>query len=101
MSWISRALVAMALVTPLPAMALNDAGAAQYDQCVLQTLRESRNSAAASLLQNACDKLYRNAAMLLPRERAYYACLVDALPGVRDNFAVQQIVTVCSRRGEM
>ena len=66
----------------------------------LNALRESRN-AAAQLIQRSCDALYRNNAMLLPRERRFHECVVQSLPGVRDNYAIQQIMSICSRRGEM
>ncbi|MBR8060686.1 VF_A0006 family four-cysteine protein [Burkholderia dolosa] len=92
--------VALALTLPRAAFALTD-GDAQYDQCMLQALRESRNGAAAQLIQRSCDALYRNNAMLLPRERRYHECVVQSLPGVRDNYAIQQIMAICSRRGEM
>ncbi|MCA8502647.1 hypothetical protein LGN13_13145 [Burkholderia multivorans] len=91
-----------AVLPPLPAVASGLAdGDAQYDQCMLQALRESRNGAAAQLIQRSCDALYRNSAMLLPRERRYHESIVQSLPGVRDNYAIQQIMAICSRRGEM
>ncbi|AIO33051.1 hypothetical protein NUV26_06275 [Burkholderia pseudomultivorans] len=97
---IAIAVVAAVLALPAAASGLSD-GDAQYDQCMLQALRESRNGAAAQLIQRSCDALYRNSAMTLPRERRYHECVVQSLPGVRDNYAIQQILSICSRRGEM
>ncbi|KWF00397.1 VF_A0006 family four-cysteine protein [Burkholderia pseudomultivorans] len=97
---IAIAVVATVLALPAAASGLSD-GDAQYDQCMLQALRESRNGAAAQLIQRSCDALYRNSAMTLPRERRYHECVVQSLPGVRDNYAIQQILSICSRRGEM
>ncbi|KVG61482.1 VF_A0006 family four-cysteine protein [Burkholderia pseudomultivorans] len=97
---IAIAVVAAMLALPAAASGLSD-GDAQYDQCMLQALRESRNGAAAQLIQRSCDALYRNSAMTLPRERRYHECVVQSLPGVRDNYAIQQILSICSRRGEM
>jgi len=94
------ACAAAALVLPGAAFALGD-DYAQYDDCMLNALRESRNGAAAQLIQRSCDALYRNNAMLLPRERRFHECVVQSLPGVRDNYAIQQIMSICSRRGEM
>ncbi|CAB3762905.1 hypothetical protein GQ57_27660 [Burkholderia sp. MSh2] len=94
------ACVAAMLAPPGAAYALTD-GNAQYDECMLGALRDSRNGAAAQLIQRSCDALYRNNAMLLPREQRYHACVVQSLPGVRDNYAIQQIMAICSRRGEM
>ncbi|KVC38856.1 hypothetical protein WS58_31715 [Burkholderia pseudomultivorans] len=97
---IAIAVVAAVLALPAAASGLSD-GDAQYDQCMLQALRESRNGAAAQLIQRSCDALYRNSAMTLPRERRYHECVVQSLPGVRDNYAIQQILSICSRRAEM
>ncbi|MCA3886565.1 MAG: hypothetical protein IOC38_16070, partial [Burkholderia sp.] len=57
----------VALALPGAAFALTD-GSEQYDNCMLNALRESRNGGAAQLIQRSCDALYRNNAMLLPRE---------------------------------
>ncbi|RBL67491.1 hypothetical protein C3E98_031665 [Pseudomonas sp. MWU13-2625] len=88
------------MALPSAAFALTD-GYAQYDECMLGALRDSRNGAAAQLIQRSCDALYRNNAMLLPRERRFHECVVQSLPGVRDNYAIQQIMAICSRRVEM
>ncbi|KVC70151.1 hypothetical protein WI73_15205 [Burkholderia ubonensis] len=101
MSWTVRSITGVvALAMPAAAFALTD-GYAQYDECVLQSLRESWNPAAARLIRQSCDALYLNNAMLLPRERRYYECILQSLPGVRDNVAIREILTICSRRGEM
>ncbi|MGU7781395.1 VF_A0006 family four-cysteine protein [Burkholderia sp. PU8-34] len=100
MSWCARSIAIALLAMPAAAYALTDSNAA-YDQCVLQSLRDSWSSVAARIIQQSCDALYRNGALLLPRERAYHECVVQSLPGVRDNFAIQQIMSICSRRREM
>ncbi|RQR63602.1 hypothetical protein DIE19_09315 [Burkholderia sp. Bp9126] len=101
MSWTVRSIASIvALTMPAAAFALTD-NYAQYDECVLQSLRDSWNSAAARLIRQSCDALYLNNAMLLPRERRYYECILQSLPGVRDNVAIRQILAICSRRGEM
>ncbi|MGZ2746132.1 VF_A0006 family four-cysteine protein [Burkholderia stagnalis] len=101
MSWTVRSIASIvALTMPAAAFALTD-NYAQYDECVLQSLRDSWNPAAARLIRQSCDALYLNNAMLLPRERRYYECILQSLPGVRDNVAIRQIMAICSRRGEM
>ncbi|RAR54910.1 hypothetical protein C7401_12344 [Paraburkholderia unamae] len=95
-----RMIALAALMTPLLAQAYANDPAA-YDQCALHALKNSRNSASVGVLRNACDKLYRGGAMTLPREKKYYTCLLHALPGVEDNGAVQQIMTICSRQRSM
>lgn len=96
---ITLSLLTLVLATPLVASAFGRD--TPYDQCVLQSLRNSESSESASLLRNACDKFYRNGAMLLPREQTYYACLINNLPGVRDSFAIRQVVSICSRQGNL
>ncbi|RQS05386.1 hypothetical protein DIE07_26675 [Burkholderia sp. Bp9002] len=101
MSWTVRSIASIvALTMPAAAFALTD-NYAQYDECVLQSLRDSWNPAAARLIRQSCDALYLNNAMLLPRERRYHECVLQSLPGVRDFVAIRQILAICSRRGEM
>jgi len=90
-------MILMMLTAPPLALALTN-DQAQYDQCVLQSLRGSRNGIAANMLQNACDRLYRGGAMLSPGDKTYYVCLLQSLPGVENNGAIQQIMTICSRQ---
>ncbi|VCN34509.1 lipoprotein [Burkholderia pseudomallei] len=51
-------------------------------------------------MRNACDQLYRNWAMLQPRDRAYHTCILDSLGDVKDTYAVQQLAAACSRQSE-
>ncbi|PMS14385.1 hypothetical protein C0Z18_31765 [Trinickia dabaoshanensis] len=97
MFWKAFPLVAL-LAMPVAAQAsLRDNAA--YDDCMLQTLRESRNGDVTNLIRQSCDAIYRNGAMLLPRDRRYHECILQSLPGVRDEAAVEQIVSICRRRG--
>ena len=89
----SRWLLSAALVLPLPAMAFGTN--AQYDQCMLLSLRNSQGSAAASMIKSSCQALYQNGNMLLPREVRFHQCILQNMPGVRDNFSVQQIRQTC------
>lgn len=73
----------------------------QYDQCVMQSLRGARNNNATALLTDACDKLYNNGSLLAPRDRNYYGCILQNLPGVEANLAAQQIAAACRRQNRM
>ncbi|HKT99974.1 MAG TPA: VF_A0006 family four-cysteine protein [Paraburkholderia sp.] len=96
----SRRLCAIVLaLLAMPSLAFADL--TPYDQCVLQALRNNRNAASMGILKNACDKLYRGGAMLSQRDQAYYACLVQSLPGVEIDAAVQQILNICARQRRM
>ncbi|AHI63050.1 VF_A0006 family four-cysteine protein [Burkholderia thailandensis] len=98
MHLIARSLLLIAVLSPLSVAAFNEEQG--YDQCILSALRGSRNPTATGFMRNACDQLYRNWAMLLPRDRAYHTCILESLGGVKDTSAVQQLVAACSRRSE-
>ncbi|WP_392396305.1 VF_A0006 family four-cysteine protein [Paraburkholderia caledonica] len=85
-----------ALVTMHPALA--DSGSS-YDECLLVGLRDSRSQVASNYIQRSCYALYRNSEMLLPRERAYHECILQNMPGAREQFAIMRINAVCTRRG--
>ncbi|POR47463.1 hypothetical protein B0G62_11854 [Paraburkholderia eburnea] len=80
--------------------ALSDSQSA-YEDCLLSNLRDSRNEATSQLIKRSCYALYQNGEMLLPRERNYNLCILQYLPGAREPSAIAQIVSVCSRRGQM
>lgn len=94
----ARSLLLVAILSPLSAAAFNEEQG--YNQCILNALRGSRNPTATGFMRNACDQLYRNWAMLLPRDRAYHTCILDSLGGVKDTYAVQELVAACSRQSE-
>jgi len=98
MKYLSSVLFASALLVPGLAMADNNGS---YDQCLMQSLKGNRNSMSSSVIADACGKVYKNGAMLLPRERNYYICLIQNLPGVENDYAVQQISTACRRQNPM
>jgi len=85
-----------ALVTMHPALA--DSGSS-YDECLLVGLRDARSQVASNYIQRSCYALYRNSEMLLPRERAYHECILQNMPGAREQFAIMRINAVCTRRG--
>lgn len=97
MSWKSFSLLVI-LAMPISVEALMGANAA-YDECMLRSLRESRSGQVTNFIRQSCDAIYRNGAMLLPRDRIYHECILQSLPGVRDEAAAQQIVSICRRRG--
>lgn len=93
-------LLSIALVSPLSARALGNDNP-EYDQCILLSLRNSQSRMAAGVIRNSCDTLYRNGALLLPREKSYHICVLQNVPGVRDAFAVNEILHACRRQNQM
>ncbi|WP_321889351.1 VF_A0006 family four-cysteine protein [Paraburkholderia bannensis] len=72
-----------------------------YEDCLLSSLRDSRNEATSQILRRSCYALYQNGEMLLPRERNYNLCILQNLPGAREPIAISQILSICSRRGQL
>ncbi|WP_116612132.1 VF_A0006 family four-cysteine protein [Paraburkholderia unamae] len=93
-------LLLLTLAMPLPALALGNDNP-DYDQCIMHSLRDSQSSFAARAIRTSCDALYRNGAMLLPRERAYHLCVLQNVQTVRDAFAVNEILHACRRQNQM
>ncbi|MDE5217179.1 hypothetical protein PYX07_00810 [Pseudomonas aeruginosa] len=52
-----------------------------YDQCILDYQRTAKSGVAVHFITQACDKLYNDGSFLLSREKAYYECLLENLPG--------------------
>jgi hypothetical protein len=92
--------VATTLTTPLSALALGGENA-DYDQCILDSLSNSQSSYAARVLRDSCDALYRNSALLLPRERSSHVCVLQSVQSVRGAFAVNEILHACRRQNPM
>lgn len=93
-------ILSILLAAPLSAAAFgpNDS---DYDQCILISLRNSESRQAATSIRDACDALYRNGELLLPRERSYQICVLQNVQGVKDAFAVNEILHACRRQNRM
>ncbi|MEX3901560.1 VF_A0006 family four-cysteine protein [Paraburkholderia sp. BR10954] len=76
-------------------------GPSSYDDCMLVGLRDARSQVASNYIQRSCYALYRNSEMLLPREKAYYECILQNMPGAREQFAIMRINAICERRGQL
>ncbi|KXU83649.1 hypothetical protein CI15_24110 [Paraburkholderia monticola] len=92
--------LSITLATPLAALAYGG-NSPDYDQCILHSLGNSQSSFAARAISDSCDALYRNGAMLLPRERAYHVCVLQNVQTVRGAFAVNEILHACRRQNPM
>ena len=72
-------LLPLLLLFPLSALADDK----DYDQCILDYQRTAKSGVAVHFITQACDKLYNDGSFLLSREKAYYECLLENLPGWR------------------
>lgn len=97
---IAYLLLSIALTSPLPALAF-ETNNSDYDQCILLSLRNSESRMAAGAIKDSCDALYRNSALLLLREKSYHVCVLQNVQGVRDAFAVNEILHACRRQNQM
>ncbi|MDF5996929.1 hypothetical protein P4200_30530 [Pseudomonas aeruginosa] len=87
---------APAAVIPLSALADDK----DYDQCILDYQRTAKSGVAVHFITQACDKLYNDGSFLLSREKAYYECLLENLPGVENNLAAQKIRSACESKSQ-
>lgn len=90
-------LVSISLAAPLPALAFGNDNP-DYDQCILQSLRNSESNVAADVMRHSCNALYRNNALLLPREKSYHVCVLQNMQNVRAIYAIRQIQAACQRQ---
>jgi hypothetical protein len=97
---LARLLFLLIIASPLPVLAQGISNP-DYDQCILQSLRDSQSTIAANEIRRSCEALYRNGALLLPRERSYHVCVLQNLQSVRGQFAIQQILRACQRQNQM
>jgi len=79
-------------VLSLPSLADSDA----YHQCILDYVKQAKESQAAYLIEQACNKLHNDGNYLFEKEKAYHQCLLDNLPGVENTMAVQKIRSTCN-----
>jgi hypothetical protein len=96
----ARLVVSLTLVTSVSSMAYASDNP-DYDQCILHSLANSQSNFAARALSDSCDALYRNGAMLLPREKSYHLCVLQNVQAVRGAFAVNEILHACRRQNRM
>ncbi|PFH10834.1 hypothetical protein BCF11_3267 [Collimonas sp. PA-H2] len=97
MKYSTYVFLAMMAFSAWPAMAFDSQ---QYDECVLQYLRNAKSGQASDMIVNACRKLYKEGAFLQSAERTYQACLLQNLPGVENDQAAQYIAAACQRRSQ-
>ena len=94
---IRSALLLATLATPLAALAW---GNEEYDACILQYQQEAKTDLASHLIKEACAKLYKEGDFLLSDELDYYRCLLEHVPGVENNRALESIRQACRSRSQ-
>jgi hypothetical protein len=74
------------------------AGDEAYDDCLLIYLKGAKQDAAAHLIKQACNKLYKQPGILLEERRLFLNCLLEHLVGVESVQAVDDIHLACGRK---
>ncbi|KMV30694.1 MULTISPECIES: VF_A0006 family four-cysteine protein [Photobacterium] len=69
-----------------------------YQDCILSSASQAEDSAAASIMTNACHRLYIDNFMLSSKDQDYFQCLLDYLPDVKKRSAAVQVQQTCDRK---
>jgi hypothetical protein len=69
-----------------------------YHQCVLAAMRGTRSVVAVQMMENACQKVWYEAAMMRDSDKQAYVCLLRALPGVDNDYAAQLVYSSCANQ---
>jgi hypothetical protein len=76
------------------------AGQAEYDDCILEHLKDAKLDDATRLIKQACYENYKDTSFTSDKMRSYNNCLLEHLVGVESISAVMEIKTACSRKHE-
>lgn len=71
-----------------------------YDNCILQHQKTAKTNYAVQLVKEACTKLHKESAFLFSDELRYYQCILDNVPGVENDRALESIRQACRRQSE-
>lgn len=69
-----------------------------YDTCILEHVSVSENTTATNLMTNACHRLYIDNFMLSEKDQAYFSCLLEYLPAVKNDQSAMQVKNTCDSR---
>ena len=69
-----------------------------YDDCVLANVSKAEESAAASIMTNACHRLHMDNFMISEKDQAYFQCLLDYLPEVKKRSLTMQVKQTCDSK---
>ncbi|MGF1682607.1 VF_A0006 family four-cysteine protein [Photobacterium minamisatsumaniensis] len=79
-----------------PVMAAEDKEA--HEDCILEHVSLAENGTAASLMTNACHRLYIDNFMLSEKDQGYFQCLLDYLPPSKSTSVAMQVKSTCNSR---
>jgi hypothetical protein len=72
----------------------------EYDDCLLQHLKNARLDVAARMITQACYQNYVDDNFMSKREKKRNDCLLDNLPGIESIDAIARVTEVCDRKSK-
>lgn len=72
----------------------------EYDDCLLQYLKNARVDVAAQMITRACYQNFVDDNFTSRRERKRNDCLLDNLPGIESIDAIARVTEVCDRKSK-
>lgn len=66
-----------------------------YQQCLLTHQPKARLERVVARVRYACDKVYRDN-LMVPRKINYYRCILEYLPPVETEGAIQDVLGACA-----
>ncbi len=74
------------------------AGQEEYDDCILEHLKNAKVDFATQLIKSACRENYKDFMSLSNKRQEYNECLLESLPGIESLDAVDEIKEACVRK---
>ena len=74
------------------------AGQAEYDDCMLEHLKNAKLDVTTRLIKQACKENHKGPSFTSDKQLAYNNCLMEHLVGVESIQAVMDIKAVCDRK---
>ena len=72
----------------------------EYDDCLLQHLKNARLDVATQLITQACHQNYVDDNFMSKREKKRNDCLLENLPGIESLDAIVRVTEVCERKSK-
>lgn len=72
----------------------------EYDDCLLQHLKNAKLDVATQMITRACYEIHVDGNFLMKRDRKRNECLLEYLPGIESVDAVARFTEVCDRKSK-
>lgn len=72
----------------------------EYDDCLLQHLKNARLDVAVQMITQACHDNYVDSNFMKKRELKRNDCLLENLPGIESIEAIARVAEVCERKSK-